>query len=108
MESVPVGLADAIEALRDELIDAMSRGADKPMRFALEPIELKVEVVVTKDAKGKIGWQVLEFGGSVEKARTQTLTMKLSPLWKTTDGKLTSDFTIASAGRAGDTIGPHD
>ena len=67
-----VGLADAIEALRNELIDAMNRGADKPMRFTLEPIELTVEVVVTKDAHGKIGWQVLEFGGSVEKERTQT------------------------------------
>lgn len=107
MRNVPVGLADAIEALRDELIDAMTRGADKPMRFALEPIELTVEVVVTKDANGKIGWQVLEFGGSVEKARTQTLTVKLSPLWKKGDGTLTADFTIASAGPPGDTFGRH-
>ena len=103
-----MGLADAIEALRNELIDAMNRGADKPMRFTLEPIELTVEVVVTKDAHGKIGWQVLEFGGSVEKERTQTLKVKLTPLWKTADGKLTPDFTIASAGPAGATFGSHD
>jgi hypothetical protein len=106
--NVPVGLADAIEALRNELTDAMSRGADKPMRFTLEPIELTIEVVVTKDAHGKIGWQVLEFGGSAEKERTQTLKVKLSPLWRTADGKLTPDFTIASARPPGDTFGPHD
>jgi Trypsin-co-occurring domain 2 len=108
VENVPVGLADAIEALRDELIDAMSRGADKPMRFSLAPIELTVQVVVTKDAHGKIGWQVLEFGGSVEKARTQMLTVKLSPLWKKGDGTLTADFAVASVGPSGDTFGSHD
>lgn len=108
MGNMPVGLADAIEALRDELTDAMNRGAGKPMRFTLEPIELTVEVVVTKDAHGKIGWQVLEFGGSVEKERTQTLKVKLSPLWQKADGTLTADFTIASAGPSGATFGPHD
>jgi hypothetical protein len=106
VENALVGLADAIEALRDELIDAMSRGTDRPMQFALHPIELTVQAVITKDARGKIGWQVLEIGGSVEKARTQTLTVRLSPLWKKDDGTLTADFAIASAGLAGDIIGP--
>jgi hypothetical protein len=105
---VLIGLADAIEALRDELTTAIARGEDKPMRFALEPIELTVQAVVTKDASGKIGWNMLGVGGKYETARTQTVILKLSPLWQAKDGTLTSNFAIASVGEAGDKVGPHD
>jgi hypothetical protein len=108
VDSGLVGLADAIEALRDGLTEAISRGEDKPMRFALEPIELTLQAVVTKDANGRIGWSVLGVGGKYETARTQTVTLKLSPWWKKKDGTLTSDFVIASLGAPGDTFGPHD
>lgn len=108
MENALVGLADAIEALRDGLTEAISRGGSKPMRFALEPIELTLQAVVTKDANGKIGWSVLGVGGKYETARTQTVTLKLSPWWTKKDGTLTSDFAIASTGAAGDIIGRHD
>lgn len=108
MDSVLVGIADAIEALRDGLTEAINRGTDKPMRFALEPIELSLQAVVTKDVNGRIGWSILGVGGKYEAARTQTVTLKLSPWWKKEDGTLTSDFAIASAGVAGDAVGPHD
>jgi hypothetical protein len=108
VDSALVGLADAIEALRDGLTEAVTRGTDKPMRFALEPIELTLQAVVTKDVNGRIGWSVLGVGGKYEAARTQTVTLKLSPWWKKTDGTLTPDFAIASVGVAGDTVGPHD
>ena len=108
MDSVLVGLADAIEALRDGLTEAIARGEDKPMRFALEPIELTLQAVVSKGADGRIGWSVIGIGGKYENARTQTVTLKLSPWWKKEDGTLTSEFAIASVGVAGDTIGPHD
>ena len=103
-----VKLGDAIEALRDGLTEAIARGEGKPMRFALEPIEHTLQAVVTKDASGRIGWSVLGVGGKVENAYTQTVTLKLSPLWMKQDGSLTSDFAIASIGPADDTIGPHD
>jgi len=106
VEDALVGLADAIEALRAELTEAMARGGGRPMRFSLEPIDLTMQAVITKDAHGKIGWKVLEFSGSFEKARTQTITVKLTPLWRKYNGQLTSDFAIASVGTAGDTVGP--
>lgn len=108
MDSALVGLADAIEALRDELTEAIIRGEGKSMQFALEPIELTLQTVVTKDANGRIGWSVLGVGGKYETARTQTVALKLSPWWRKQDGTLTSDFVIASTGEVGDTIGPHD
>jgi hypothetical protein len=97
-----VGLAEAIEALRAELTKAVNVGWNHPMRFALEPIALTMEMAVTKDGNGKIGWQVLEFGGSYESAHTQTLTLQLTPLWRLPDGTVTRDFTIASISEKGD------
>lgn len=101
-----VGLAAAIEALRAELTDAMCRGCDKHMQFRVDPIELTVQVAVTKETNGKIGWSVLGLGGSSESAATQTLTLRLTPVWKTADGTPTTDFAVASVGPAGDTFGP--
>jgi len=36
-----VGLADAIEAIRAELIAAQAAGAGSPIRFAAEPVEVE-------------------------------------------------------------------
>jgi hypothetical protein len=103
---VIVGLAEAVESLRAELMTAVEAGKDKPMQFSVEPIELTAQVVVTKEANGKIGWNLLGVGGSYETGNTQTLTLKLTPVWKKPDGTLERDFTIASAGPDGDVIGP--
>jgi hypothetical protein len=105
--TVIVGLAEAVESLRAELLKAVEAGKDQPMQFSVEPIELTAQVAVTKGADGKIGWNLLGIGGSWESASTQTLTLKLTPVWKKPDGTLERDFTIASAGPAGDVIGPH-
>ncbi|MBT2612731.1 hypothetical protein J7I97_32055 [Streptomyces sp. ISL-87] len=102
-----VELAAAIEALRAELTTAVEQGRSRQMQFRLEPIELTVQAAVTKEANGKIGWSVLGLGGKWEAAVTQTLTLRLSPVWQSKDGTLTTDFTISSATASGDTVGPH-
>jgi len=104
---VIIGLAEAVESLRAELMRAVKAGWDQPMQFSVEPIELTAQVAVTKDANGKIGWNLLGIGGSLESASTQTLTLRLAPVWKKPDGTLERDFTIASAGPADDVIGAH-
>ena len=101
-----VGLAEAVESLRAELMAAVEAGRDKPMQFSVEPIELTAQVAVTKEAEGKIGWTLLGMGGSYAGANTQTLTLRLAPVWKTPDGTLERDFTIASTSATGDVIGP--
>ncbi|MGW7647138.1 trypco2 family protein [Streptomyces bobili] len=107
MDKAVVELAAAIEALRAELTAAVERGRSQQMQFRLEPIELTVQAAVTKEASGKIGWSVLGLGGGWEAAVTQTLTLRLSPMWRDSDGTLTTDFTIASVTASGDTVGPH-
>lgn len=72
----------------------MAEGANAPVRFRLAPAELTLQVAVTKEAQGKIGWKVLGLGGSYQSATTQTLKLRLEPLGQAEDGSL----TIASGG----------
>jgi hypothetical protein len=106
MADVVVGLADAIAALREELLAAVDEGSDAPVRFRLEPVELSLQVGVTKGAEGKIGWQVLGLGGSYSSAVTQTLTLTLAPVWRQGDGSYSSDFTIADQTARSPRFGP--
>jgi hypothetical protein len=109
MDKAIVGLAEAISALRLELTVAMQEGKAHNMQFAMEPIELTVQTVITKDADGKIGWKVLGVGASYETATTQTLKLILAPVWRNTDGTLVRDFTIADVAASGaerDSVGP--
>ena len=99
-------LAEAVEALRAELVDAITKGRGEWMRFKLSPIELTLQAVVKKDKHGKIGWKILEFGAKYEKDTTQTVKLTLTPTWRTPDGRETTDFTIAGDVPAGATVGP--
>ena len=100
------GLSEAIEALRSQLIEAVGRGEDQPMRFTLEPIELTLQAVITTGGDGKIGWGVLGIGAERRSETTQTLKLSLRPVWRTADGKYTADFTIASQNETSHHIGP--
>lgn len=103
-----VGLADSIDALRDQLTEAIARGSGHGMFFQLSPIELTLQVVVTKDINGKIGWSLLGAGASYAAATTQSLKLTLTPLWSGPDGVLTKDFAIADQRPAGQRFGPRD
>ena len=53
-----VGLAEAVESLHPELMNAVEAGKGQQMQFSVEPIELTAQVAVTKEADGKIGWNL--------------------------------------------------
>ena len=84
----------------------MDEGRDAPMRFRLEPVELSLQVGVTKEAEGKIGWKVLGLGGSYSSAVTQTLALRLEPVWRQHDGSYTGDFMIADQRTRSPRFGP--
>lgn len=94
-----LGLAGAIEGLRNDLQEAVERGLDQRLRFMLSPIELTLNVVATAEGHGRIGWKVLEVGGSVERETTQELKLTLTPSWHADDGTVLTaqQFTICSA-----------
>ncbi len=79
-----VGLTEAIEALRAALVEAWWDGQHRQVRFRVEPVELTMQIGVTRTGKGAAGisWHVLALGGerSREAATTQTLKLRLAPV----------------------------
>ena len=79
-----VGLAEAIEALRIELVQALAGAPVGGVRFRSGPVELTVEAALTKNFGGKAGikWWLIEAGGesSRESVVTQTLKITLQPV----------------------------
>ena len=86
-----VSLSDAIEALRDDLAKAWWDGQNRRVRFKVEPVELTVQVGVTKTGEGSAGikWHILTLGGSRrnETATTQVLKLRLQPTFYDADGR---------------------
>jgi Trypsin-co-occurring domain 2 len=106
MANVNVGLANAIAALREELVAAMDQGEGAPMRFGLGPIQVTLQVAVTTEAGGKIGWHVVGLGASRSSSATQTLLLHLEPVWRRDDGSYTGDFVIAGQSARSPHVGP--
>jgi hypothetical protein len=79
-----LGLAAALEALRDELESAWQSGQGRNVRFRTSEVTITLETMarLDKEGSGKIRWYVVEAGGGVKSGseRTQTLTLTLTPL----------------------------
>lgn len=94
-EGAGVDLAEAIEALRDSLERAWHGGLDRSVRFKPEPVELTVQVGVTRVGKGSAGirWHVLTMGGerTRELASVQTLRLQLTPVLHDPQGDRLAD-----------------
>jgi hypothetical protein len=76
-----LGLADAIEALRDELLAARETGADSDIQLPVESMTVELTVRATRSIDGKAGFTVpfvnieLGGGGSREHGSDQTVTV---------------------------------
>jgi Trypsin-co-occurring domain 2 len=79
-----IPLAQAIRALRAELVEAVRQGKDEEVKFALGPVELELQVQVSKEAGGEAGiafWLVTIGGrGSRTSGTTHTVKLSLSPV----------------------------
>jgi hypothetical protein len=106
MTNPAVGLAAAITALREELVKAMDTGEGAPVRFRLAPVELTLQVEVTKEASGKIGWSVLGAGASYDAANTQTIKLRLEPVGRKADGSFDNDFLVTDQAAREPAFGP--
>jgi hypothetical protein len=78
-----IELAQAVEALRDELLEAAVTGADSQIAFAVGPIELEFTVELKADAKAKAGFKAWVVTGDAEagvsRARTHKVKITLTP-----------------------------
>lgn len=79
-----MGLADAIEAIRAELIAAQAAGVGSPIRFAAEPIEVELGVEIRTGGKADAGLRigVVSIGASGERSSTSShrLKVRLAPV----------------------------
>ncbi|MEU4404772.1 trypco2 family protein [Streptosporangium sp. NPDC023963] len=98
-----IELADAVRAIRDELLEAAVRGADSEIAFTAGPIELEFAVELKADAKAKGGFKAWVVSGEAEagvaRGRTHRVMVTLTP--KHRDG---ADLLIA--GRPDAQAGP--
>lgn len=74
-----ITLSDAIQNLRSELLAAMQGDASEALRFRLGPIEMELEVEVTREAsaKGGLKWWLIEAGGEAKRGSSSTHRIKL-------------------------------
>jgi hypothetical protein len=83
-----IPLADFINELRGELLEAMKRGAGSNVRFTVEKATVELQVVATreKQGNGKLSFKVfgagIEAGGGLTSsgASTQKLVLSLLPV----------------------------
>jgi len=94
-----LGLAAALEALREELESAWSSSQGRRVRFRASEVTLTVEAVARLDVEGsgKVRWYVLEVGGGATsgRQRSQTLTLTLTPLLYDERGRPLESMLIA-------------
>ncbi|QUC56036.1 hypothetical protein IOD14_04095 [Streptomyces sp. A2-16] len=78
-----IELADAVAALRDELLEAAARGVGQDVEFKVGAVELEFAVELRESAEAKAGfkaWVVsAEARGAVEQGRTHRVTISLQP-----------------------------
>jgi Trypsin-co-occurring domain 2 len=78
-----IELADAVAAVRDELLAAAASGVGQEVEFVVGPIELEFAVELRKDAKTKAGFKAWVVSGDVEAGASRTerhrVTVSLTP-----------------------------
>lgn len=82
-----IPLADAIRALRAELMEAVEDGRTSDLRFELGPVELEFNAVVSREgaAGGKIGFKLfgqgaeVNLGGKIADQQVQRIKLVLTP-----------------------------
>jgi hypothetical protein len=78
-----IKLADAVAAVRDELMTAAAQGVGQGVQFAVGPIEVEFAVELRADAKAQSGFKAWVLSGDVEggvsRGRTHRVSMTLTP-----------------------------
>ncbi len=76
-----LGLAEAIESLRDDLLEARAAGATSEIQLPVESMTVELTVTATRTREGKAGFKVpiieveLGGGGSRERGTGQKVTV---------------------------------
>jgi len=75
-----IGLAELIEQVKQELLNPPPGAETDPPVFAVDSVELELQVTVKKDARAGIKIYVIDVGGGGSRDDIQKVKVKLSPL----------------------------
>ncbi|MFF3316463.1 trypco2 family protein [Streptomyces sp. NPDC003035] len=85
-----IELADAIESVRDQLVEAATRATGKAVAFEVGDIEMEFTIELRKEVKGgtKVKAWVVEAGADASRTRGEThrVSFTLKPRNPTTNG----------------------
>lgn len=100
---VEIELADAVAAIRDELVVAVARGVDAAVGFVVGPIELEFAVELRRDSSVQAGFKawVLSADASVGSGQVNAQRVKVTLTPRLAAG---GDLQV-SAGQADDAAG---
>ena len=76
----PIGLTELIYRVKRELMQPEQDGADPVPLLAVDEVELRIAVKVSKKAQAGLNIQVVELGGGGEHSDVHTVRVKLTPL----------------------------
>ena len=87
MNAPKIGLAEAIENLRQELKEATEQGKDQELRLLVDGIELELEIEISKEggSQGKVSFNLFGSGaevgvaGQMGKTRAHRIKLSLRP-----------------------------
>lgn len=83
MGEAKIRLAEAVQQLRKEMMEASKAGEGEALRFDVQEVELEAQVEVTTSGEGTAGvsfWVVnAEAGGKREVGHLHKVTLKLRP-----------------------------
>ncbi|MFB7665733.1 trypco2 family protein [Kitasatospora sp. NPDC056138] len=73
-----IELADAIEAVRQQLLDATARGAGQEIRFEVGTVQLDFDVELKRDARAKGGIRTWVLSAEAEAGAAHRLSHRVS------------------------------
>ncbi|WP_280361500.1 trypco2 family protein [Nocardia wallacei] len=73
-----IELADAVAAVREELLHATARGMGQQVEFLVGPIQLEFAVELRRDAKAKAGFKVWVVSGGIDGGLSRTRAHRVS------------------------------
>jgi hypothetical protein len=97
-----IELADAVAAVREELMSAAGRGSGQEIAFAVGPIEMEFTVELRADAKAKAGFKAWVMSADVEagvaRGRSHRVKVTLTPKGRDGGDLLIAAGTAEAAG----------